>query len=37
MITGGADRALATVGYERHPVFNLEMPTSCPGVPAGRC
>ena len=25
--------ALDTVGYERHPVFNLDVPTSCPDVP----
>jgi phosphoenolpyruvate carboxykinase (ATP) len=22
------------VAYQRHPIFNLEMPTSCPGVPS---
>jgi phosphoenolpyruvate carboxykinase (ATP) len=34
MITAALTGQLATVGYERHSVFNLEMPTSCPGVPA---
>jgi phosphoenolpyruvate carboxykinase (ATP) len=34
MITAALRGQLATVGYERHPMFNLEMPTSCPGVPA---
>ena len=28
-LSGGLDH----VGYERHPVFNLDMPTSCPDVP----
>ena len=22
------------MGFERHPILNVEMPTSCPGVPA---
>jgi phosphoenolpyruvate carboxykinase (ATP) len=34
MITAALTGQLASVGYERHPVFNIEMPTSCPGVPA---
>jgi phosphoenolpyruvate carboxykinase (ATP) len=34
MITAALTGQLATVGYERHPVFNIDMPTSCPGVPA---
>ena len=29
-LSGGLDH----VGYQRHPVFNIEMPTSCPDVPA---
>ena len=24
---------LDNVGYQRHPVFNLDVPTSCPDVP----
>jgi len=34
MITAALTGQLATVGFERHPVFNIDMPTSCPGVPA---
>jgi phosphoenolpyruvate carboxykinase (ATP) len=30
-LSGGLDH----VGYQRHPVFNIEMPTSCLDVPAG--
>ena len=33
MINAALSGALATVEYRRHPVFNVEMPTSCPGVP----
>ncbi|HTM32313.1 MAG TPA: phosphoenolpyruvate carboxykinase [Vicinamibacterales bacterium] len=29
-LSGGLDH----VGYQRHPVFNVDMPTSCVGVPA---
>jgi len=29
-LSGGLDH----VGYQRHPVFNIDMPTSCVGVPA---
>jgi phosphoenolpyruvate carboxykinase (ATP) len=29
-LSGGLDH----VGYQRHPVFNIDMPTSCLGVPA---
>ena len=25
--------ALDAVRYQRHPIFNVEMPTTCPGVP----
>ena len=34
MITAALAGALDKVPYQRHPIFNLEMPTSCPGVPA---
>jgi phosphoenolpyruvate carboxykinase (ATP) len=34
MIGAALSGELDAVGYQRHPVFNLEMPTSCPGVPA---
>ena len=34
MIAAALSGALDSVSYQRHPVFNLEMPTSCPGVPA---
>jgi phosphoenolpyruvate carboxykinase (ATP) len=33
MITAALGGHLDKVQYHRHPVFNLEMPTSCPGVP----
>jgi phosphoenolpyruvate carboxykinase (ATP) len=33
MITAALSGQLDNVGYQRHPIFNLEMPTSCPGVP----
>ena len=34
MITRGARRARSTTcSYQRHPIFNLDMPTSCPDVP----
>ena len=33
MINAALSGALATVEYRRHPVFNVEMPTSCPAVP----
>ena len=29
----GADRQLDRIEYKRHPVFNLDMPAACPGVP----
>ena len=32
-ITAALSGELADVGYQRHPVFNLDMPRSCPGVP----
>ena len=35
MIAAALSGALDTVGYQRHPIFNLEMPESCSGVPAG--
>ena len=34
MITAALSGALDTVAYERDPIFNLDVPTSCPGVPA---
>ena len=34
MINAALSGALANVEYRRHPIFNIEMPTSCPGVPA---
>jgi phosphoenolpyruvate carboxykinase (ATP) len=34
MINAALSGALANVDYRRHPVFNLEMPASCPGVPS---
>jgi len=33
MIRAALSGALDHVGYARHPVFNLDMPTSCPDVP----
>jgi len=35
MITAALTGQLDNVGYQKHPNFNLDMPTSCPGVPAG--
>jgi phosphoenolpyruvate carboxykinase (ATP) len=34
MITAALSGGLNDAQYQRHPVFNLEMPRSCPGVPA---
>ena len=34
MITAALTGELDKVNYEKHPVFGVEMPTSCPGVPA---
>jgi len=34
MIRAALAGALDSVSYDRDPVFNLEIPTSCPGVPA---
>jgi phosphoenolpyruvate carboxykinase (ATP) len=34
MITAALSGQLDNVQYQRHPIFNLEMPASCPGVPA---
>ena len=34
MIRAALSGALDNVAYQRHPVFNIDMPTSCPGVPA---
>jgi phosphoenolpyruvate carboxykinase (ATP) len=34
MITAALGRQLDGVEYHRHPLFNVEVPTSCPGVPA---
>jgi len=33
MITAALEGKLDNVGYETHPVFGMEMPLSCPGVP----
>jgi len=33
MITAALTGQLDNVGYKKHEVFNLEMPTTCPGVP----
>jgi phosphoenolpyruvate carboxykinase (ATP) len=33
MITAALNGQLDRVEYRRHPVFNLDVPTSCPGVP----
>jgi phosphoenolpyruvate carboxykinase (ATP) len=35
MIHAALSGALDDVGYERDAIFNLDVPTSCPGVPAG--
>ena len=34
MIAAALSGALDHVGYQRHPVFNIDVPTSCPDVPA---
>ena len=34
MISAALSGALDAVGYERDPVFNLDIPTSVPGVPS---
>jgi phosphoenolpyruvate carboxykinase (ATP) len=34
MIGAALSGALDTVEYERDPVFNLDVPRSCPGIPA---
>jgi phosphoenolpyruvate carboxykinase (ATP) len=34
MVRAVLSGALDTVGYEKDPIFNLDVPTSCPGVPA---
>lgn len=34
MITAILQSELEVVGYSRHPVFGMEVPLSCPGVPA---
>jgi phosphoenolpyruvate carboxykinase (ATP) len=33
MITAALTGKLDKLEYRRHPVFNLDMPTECPGVP----
>jgi phosphoenolpyruvate carboxykinase (ATP) len=33
MIAAALTGALDAVRYQRHPIFNVEMPTTCPGVP----
>jgi phosphoenolpyruvate carboxykinase (ATP) len=34
MITAALSGALDEVEYQRHPIFNLDMPTACPNVPS---
>lgn len=34
MITAALSGQLDGVSFQRHPVFNIDVPTSCPGVPA---
>jgi phosphoenolpyruvate carboxykinase (ATP) len=34
MITAAINGELNNVGYEAHPIFGMQMPTSCPNVPA---
>jgi phosphoenolpyruvate carboxykinase (ATP) len=34
MIAAALSGALDTVAYQRHPVFNVEIPRSCPDVPS---
>jgi phosphoenolpyruvate carboxykinase (ATP) len=34
MISAALSGALDNEGYQRHPVFNLDMPTSCLDVPS---
>ena len=33
MITAALSGQLASVGYTKHPVFNIDVPRTCPGVP----
>ncbi|HUE85597.1 MAG TPA: phosphoenolpyruvate carboxykinase [Vicinamibacterales bacterium] len=33
MIEAALSGQIDTVTYQRHPIFNLDMPTACPGVP----
>jgi phosphoenolpyruvate carboxykinase (ATP) len=33
MITAALSGRLEMVNYRRHPIFNLDVPTTCPGVP----
>jgi phosphoenolpyruvate carboxykinase (ATP) len=33
MIRAALSGQLDNVAYQRHPVFNIDVPTSCPGVP----
>ena len=33
MITAALSGQLDNVQYQRHPIFNVEMPLTCPGVP----
>jgi phosphoenolpyruvate carboxykinase (ATP) len=33
MVSAALSGALDHVGYQRHAVFNIDVPTSCPGVP----
>jgi phosphoenolpyruvate carboxykinase (ATP) len=35
MITAALNGQLDRVEYRKHPVFNLDVPANCPGVPEG--
>jgi phosphoenolpyruvate carboxykinase (ATP) len=35
MITAALSGQLDKISYQKHPVFNVDVPTTCPGVPAG--
>ena len=35
MIRAALAGQLDLVGYQRHPVFNMDVPTTCPDVPSG--
>jgi phosphoenolpyruvate carboxykinase (ATP) len=35
MITAALNGRLDSVAYRKHPVFNIDVPTTCPGIPDG--